>query len=53
MKGMVSLGYDEDTIRKGGKKFEELLTEDEERAAYSVYQAAVAYVKFVIKRRDM
>ena len=53
MKVMVSLGYEEDAVRKGGKKFEELLIEDEERAAYAVYQAAVAYVKFVMKRRDM
>ena len=53
MKGMVSLGYEEDAVRKGGKKFEELLTEDEEKAAYAIYRAAVAYVKFVMKRRDM
>lgn len=53
MKGMVSLGFEEDAVRKGGKKFEELLTEDEEKAAYAIYQAAVAYVKFVMKRRDM
>ena len=53
MKVMVSLGYEEDTVRKGGKKFEELLIEDEERAAYAVYQATVSYVKFVMKRRDM
>ena len=53
MKGMVALGFEEDAVRKGGKKFEELLTEDEEKAAYAVYLAAVAYVKFVMKRRDM
>ena len=53
MKVMVSLGFEEDAVRKGGKKFEELLSTDEERAAFAVYQAAVAYVKFVMKRRDM
>jgi putative DNA primase/helicase len=52
LNALVDLGEKEEDILAGGKKYEASLSDDPLRALKK-YQSALAYRKFVMKRRDM
>lgn len=50
---LMNSGIAEDDIRAGGKTLEKSLTFEEQIPLLNAYLAALAYYKFVMKRRDM
>ena len=50
---LLKSGVDEDAVRAGGKTLEKEISSDEQMQLLNNYLAALAYYKFVMKRRDM
>lgn len=50
---LIDSGVDGDAIRTGGKTLEKQISSEEQMELLNSYLAALAYFKFVMKRRDM